>query len=634
MALLRRSIAAAGSVPLLALALAEASCSGADEPPGSTLATGGTGGLTLSGGTSGGSIGGGSGDAGQPCSDPTDSDGDGIADAIEGDGDTDADGTPDKLDADSDGDGIPDADEAGPDRASACSPVRDSDGDGTPDFQSLDSDGDGLSDAEELMTCGARCAVELDCDGDTVIDIVEAAAGTSWCDPAEVPADPGLYFVVPFYAPEQSKKFQFSTGIREADIYFLIDTTNSMQPAIDNVVASLDTRIIPSVLNGDKQAVPPIPPIPGAWIGAGDFKDVPWAPWGEPGDDIYRNEFTVGTETVLGNMSPPVQSGTSFRAPDSVKKILGSLRASGGGDAPEATTQALWLASKQDAYAATAGGFWRARPASCSDPQAIGRACFRPGKLPVFAIITDNAFHNGPNQSFKYVEPPEFPPGGAPVGGTKSYTQVVDTLTSIGAKMVGVSVNTGNPGQARADLQDLAKKTGSEWFDPAFGGSVRPLVTEKDTATGDVSSEVVRLIGRLVGQGLNNVTTRTKSYDCDGGVDCDGNGSIDPVWHNVTDAATQQPFDAVKLITRVSPVLVTTNPKPYASIDATTFYGVRGDATVEFEVFAHNTILNPPKLTVLKALLRVQTPGGQALGGADGIKVIYLVIPGKVVTPR
>ncbi|MCA9643840.1 MAG: hypothetical protein KC492_24270, partial [Myxococcales bacterium] len=71
----------------------------------------------------------------------------------------------------------------------------------------------------------------------------------------------------------------------------------------------------------------------------------------------------------------------------------------------------------------------------------------------------------------------------------------------------------------------------------------------------------------------------------------------------------------------------TASPLPYSTIDATTFYGVRGDKTVEFEVTAENTVIKPKVLTVLRALLRVQTPGGQALGGTDGIKVIYLVIP-------
>ncbi|MCB9665833.1 MAG: tandem-95 repeat protein [Alphaproteobacteria bacterium] len=70
-----------------------------------------------------------------------DSDGDGIPDDVEGDGDPDGDGVPNSLDEDSDGDGVPDAEEGD----------RDSDGDGVPDY--LDDDreepgdtGDGVVD--------------------------------------------------------------------------------------------------------------------------------------------------------------------------------------------------------------------------------------------------------------------------------------------------------------------------------------------------------------------------------------------------------------------------------------------------------------------------------------------------------
>jgi hypothetical protein len=616
-------------------------CSGADEPPDNSF-TGGKGGAAGSGGFVGIDV---TTDAPSACTDPTDSDGDGIADELEGTGDSDGDGIPDFLDLDSDGDGLPDADEAenpllpagepGQSRSGPCSPVADTDGDGIPDFQDLDSDGDGLPDAEEVASCGAHaaCAVLADCDGDGVIDIVELAAGSSPCDKNDVAADAGLYFVVPYQLPEQSKKFDFSTGIKEADIYFLLDTTQSMQPAIDDIKLSLDTRIIPTILNGDATTVPPIPAVPGAWIGIGDFKDVPWASWGVPGDHVYRHRYTVNLATVTGNVSAPVASGASFKAPENVKQILETLTASGGGDAPESTTQALWLSATQEAYQVGGGGFWPAPAADCDSPQKLGRACFRPGKLPVFVIVTDAGFHNGPTAAFDYLAPPA-----GNVTGTRAYKEVVDKLAQIGAKIVGVSVNTGTAGQARTDLIDLAKQTGSEYFDPAFGGSIKQLVTSKDIApnkdTGELSKEVVRLIGTLVGQGLNNVTTKTTSYDCAGGIDCNGDGSLDPEYHNPLDPLTQQPFDAASLVTRVVPVPVATEPKPYTSIDTTTFYGVRGDATVEFEVFARNDVLNPKKLTVIRALLRVQTPGGQALGGADGVKIVYLVIPPYAAVPR
>jgi hypothetical protein len=68
-----------------------------------------------------------------------DSDGDGIADTVEGTADPDDDGISNYLDLDSDGDGIPDAIEG----------AADLNGDGIPNFLDLDSDGDGIPDALE-----------------------------------------------------------------------------------------------------------------------------------------------------------------------------------------------------------------------------------------------------------------------------------------------------------------------------------------------------------------------------------------------------------------------------------------------------------------------------------------------------
>lgn len=97
----------------------------------------------------------------------TDTDRDGIPDAVEGTGDPDNDGTPNHLDDDSDDDGILDAVEHG----------WDTNGDGISDFLSLDSDGDGIPDADELEgdidLDGRLNYRDLDSDGDSVPDAVE-----------------------------------------------------------------------------------------------------------------------------------------------------------------------------------------------------------------------------------------------------------------------------------------------------------------------------------------------------------------------------------------------------------------------------------------------------------------------------
>ena len=141
-----------------------------------------------------------------------DSDGDGIADIVEGNGDTDGDGIPDYLDNDSDNDGISDADEDttspallgtdadndGIDDAidvdvtggtdadgngidDALEPT-DTDGDGVPDHIDPDSDGDGIDDVVEgdvdTDGDGIRDSLDPDSDNDGVPDVLEAALDT------------------------------------------------------------------------------------------------------------------------------------------------------------------------------------------------------------------------------------------------------------------------------------------------------------------------------------------------------------------------------------------------------------------------------------------------------------------------
>jgi hypothetical protein len=298
---------------------------------------------------------------------------------------------------------------------------------------------------------------------------------------------------------------------------------------------------------------------------------------------------------------------------------LGALTAAGGGDAPEGITQALWAASTGNIYEATLGGYWKSEPRDCADDSLLGTACFRPGAIPVFVVVTDASFHNGPNASQNYDT--------AGTGGTKSYKETVDALTGIGAKIIGVPVNTGMPGAARNDLSDLAIKTGSTYYDSGFGGTERPLVSSEDTSTGKVSTEVVRLLGLLSGQGVNNVTTWRGNYSCSGGVDCTGDNVADPAYSNPTLPGESEAFDASKLITRIEAVAETSVPLPYSGIDSTTFYGVRGDAKVKFRVVAKNQIVDPDTLTVVRAKIEVQTPKGQLLGGAQGVKIVYFVIP-------
>jgi len=99
----------------------------------------------------------------------TDTDGDGIPNAIEGDEDPDGDNIPNYLDLDSDGDAVADSVEG----------YDDVDGDDIPDYLDLDSDGDSIPDVEEgdddRDGDGAANFIDIDSDGDGTFDSYEGS---------------------------------------------------------------------------------------------------------------------------------------------------------------------------------------------------------------------------------------------------------------------------------------------------------------------------------------------------------------------------------------------------------------------------------------------------------------------------
>jgi hypothetical protein len=147
-------------------------------------------------------------DTWDPCASFTDTDGDTIADAIEGTDDFDGDTIPCYLDDDSDGDSIPDSVEAGD--GDLCTMPVNSDwgydsagnptGDDWPDFLDTDSDQDGLADSEEGTGCPDYRVRDSDHDGFS--DLVEAAAGSDPCDTHDRPPAGMLVIELPFDGPD------------------------------------------------------------------------------------------------------------------------------------------------------------------------------------------------------------------------------------------------------------------------------------------------------------------------------------------------------------------------------------------------------------------------------------------------
>lgn len=364
-------------------------------------------------------------DDGTPDYDDVDSDADTLSDTEESTLDTDGDGAGDRLDLDSDDDGWSDAEEAG-DTNVETSGV-DSDMDGRADFRDADSDADGLADVLERAHGTSR--VDPDTDGDGANDLVETVAETDPLDPTDNPRARGDFvFVVPFEGEPIPTRdsLDFATDLRRGDVYFLMDTTASMDGEIAALVRDVASIIVPGV----RAAVPE------AELGVGAFEDYPTSGHGSPGDVPYT----------------PVSPITS----DDTATVAGvdALELGMGGDRPECTLSAIVSALTGVALDWPEPPFgdvgYDPHPVPPSPPSCaagrLGYGCFRPDAIPIFVVLTDALFHGDATGSDAYAFP-------AP-----TYADAVAALNARHARVVWV--DSGDT-FSREDGAALATATGS-----------------------------------------------------------------------------------------------------------------------------------------------------------------------------
>ena len=509
------------------------------------------------GGTDGGIVAG--------CNPAADADGDGIADAIEGDADIDGDGVPNRLDDDSDGDGIPDSAEGSD---NPCR-IADTDGDGTMDSWDLDSDNDGLTDAEEVGTYSTDPR-NRDSDGDGFSDLAEARGSmTDPNDPTSVIPPEDFFVVLPFNGAREMRPLRFGTNINVADIYFLIDNTGSMGGPIANVQSSLMTLASEIVAR-----------IPDAQLGVGNFQDYPFGSYGTsadsgfggPADTAYQNQQDI---------TPDVSA---------VQSALGRIAASGGNDGPESHVTALYFTATGmgGTYTYSGADPWSLPPKSCPvipDEAGVRRGypCFRPGALPIVVMVTDVDMHNDPTGMDSYT-------GISPAPWT--FDQAMDAMAGIGARFIGVAVNGGG----RGDMEEVARRTGT------VDGTGTPLVY--DASGGTVSDAIIDGIGTLTGGVAQDVSTRTENVP----------GNPDE-------------FDATLFIKSITPVEGYVGGIPgmgYDSFDDTTFYNVIPGTEVDFNVDFFNDV-RPPAATAQIFEARIIVVGN---GVADlDSRNVYIIVP-------
>lgn len=371
-----------------------------------------------------------------------DSDNDTISDLDESVEDTDSDSIYDYVDTDSDGDGIPDSEEAGDDDIST--PPVNCDGDSAYDFRDTDSDNDGVSDASELDYGTGICAPDSDDDGAS--DLVEIVYGSDPLDPLDNPRMRGDFiFTIPYLEPPDPTldTLVFSTDLKEADIYFVIDTSSLMEGEIQNLATDLRDVIVPGIQSS----------IDDVQFGVGRFEDCP----------EQRN--CTNSMRNLQNITDNIES---------VQAALDSITQFCGGREPYASV--LWVIATGDTspWASYAPGYFGPHPRNCPDPSFVGWPCFRVGALPIIIQIGNERFGQ---ESTCLIH--------------KSSSDAINALNAISAKYIGV--NSGGTA-VHSDMEVIARGTGSV----DVGGS--PLVFDIDPDGTGLGSQIVDAVTILLTQ--------------------------------------------------------------------------------------------------------------------------------------
>lgn len=524
------------------------------------------------------------------CESMTDSDGDGLYDDFEGTSDWDGDGIPNYLDTDSDGDGAPDSEESG--GLGGCS-ARNSDTDALPDYLDNDSDNDGLSDRDEREVYFTDPLNE-DTDGDGFVDVAEVATFHDPNDASDgIPPD-DFYVILPYGDPAQDRELRFSTSIRQADVFFMMDRTGSMSGEVSQLKSSLGTIVPQMTMSirdvgvgfggfagfGGRAGGPCMTlPIVGEVCGEGDNSDVPFNLYG-----------------VITTSLPQMQAD------------LAMMQADQGG--------ANWASSNEALYqAATGAGIapWLAMQRCPAVPDEEGRRygypCFRPGSLPIMVVMTDTSSKNGPltsGVSGGTYDPANFTMGPPP----HTYDETLMALRSIGARVIGVlsGAEITNP-TPQQQFETWARETGTVYADG------RPIVFNISGNGTGLDTSIVEAIRVLAEETPQDISASPRDGD---------------------DLPVQDPpVDATRFVKEIIPVRLLEGGVPTVTCpvsercDDRIFYGVSPGDLVEFLVRFENDFQPPRASTQLfRATIVVL---GNGVAELDEREVVIIVPAGSVI---
>ena len=531
----------------------------------------------------------------------TDSDNDRIADVHEGLADPDHDNTPAFRDLDSDGDRSESSDENSDTREAGDNdpntppaecrleldartldlrgPARP---DGVPDFLDLDSDNDGLTDREELLAETQRCDPDTDDDGQ--LDSLEVA----WCrinnrqrcanDRAVTIPASDVYVALPQGGAPVSIELEFATTVRVADVFFLLDTTRSMEGVRQSFLSALGSSRR-ELLDGIQQVIPDVQ------FGVGHYEDFSVTRYGEMNDRPFWPLCTGAPGT------PGCRPGwgTTVLPPTRMAELLAaaqSFSAGGGGDAANAQAEALfqtitgeglYMGASSTACANGSGAppCWVAPRACPADTR--GAPCFRRGALPVAVHLTDSDFHNGsaaagaiPYAPYEGIAPPPHTLGEAITAWNRAAGHVVSINTNPTVHCQGMRPSARVVGSPCYDLYAFAEGTGS--VDRDGVALVYDLPPDPAPAT---------RLSAVITQGVTALATRVRN-------DVSAAARNDP--------ANAEMIDATRFVTRKTPSCQVPTPNtrcwtapsgvtPAGAVqrsDDTTLYGVAPGSRVRY----------------------------------------------------
>ncbi len=505
-----------------------------------------------------------------------DNDGDGIANELEGDGDFDGDGTPNWLDTDSDNDGILDSVEKG----SGMTPV-DSDGDGYADVVDNDSDNDGLSDATE-NTIGTD-PTDDDSDDDGITDLAEHAYGSNPLDPLDVIPPEDFYVILPWDATADEVRYlDFHTDIVKADILFLVDLSGSMGEEITNLKTGITDVIIDGVAAQINDAA----------FGLATFDDF---------RGINNNATYPSFDDHIHQIKQPVT--TAQADIEAAVAALGYL--SNGGQEPQ--IESLYQSATGEGFDGKFDYLYNNPPnhypdtfyphiasAACSGEEgSIGGACFRELAMPIFIMMSDEAFTSWifNTDYFVWDADPQYDQ-------PHTRDQAIAAMNAVNAKFIGINsfVSAGWNVSPEVDFKAVGTGTGSV---DALGN---PFYYDVGGDGSAFSTQIVDAILELTHNVKLDVATQNESV------------------------ANPQSIDTTQFITSVVPHL----PLPgngYDTKDLVSFYGVKPGTLITFAVTFRNDIFEPQDMEATLFTAWIHVIGEGTLLDS---RQVFIIVPGII----